>query len=312
MSFNSETFIDQWLDDRDYVIAHTSGSTGRPKAIRLFKNDMIVSARATNEFFGLHRGSKIVLPLSEDYIAGKMMIVRALLSHAHIISEPPSRSPLSERLPYSVDLVAIVPQQIRGLISSPCAIRNVIVGGGPIPSDDEKLALSARPDIRWWATYGMTETCSHVALRAFGEDWFSALPGISFSLDGGKCLVITNQAASWSPVVTNDIVDLRDARSFRWLGRVDNVIISGGLKIHPEIVEKAFEKVMGSRNFYIVGRPSEAWGTECVLKIEGERDFDLETAIQEVIRGLIPHHRPKSIEFVPSFQYTSSGKIIRK
>lgn len=311
MNCNSEVFIDQWLDDRDYVIAHTSGSTGRPKAVRLLKDDMALSARATIKFFGLHRGSKIVLPLSEDYIAGKMMVVRALLSHAHIISERPSRSPLSEKLPYQVDLVAIVPQQIRGLLSSPCQIRNVIVGGGPISAEEERLALESRPEINWWATYGMTETCSHVALRAFGEEFFTALPGISFSLDPRGCLVINNPSASWSPVITNDIADLRDAGSFMWLGRADNVIISGGLKIHPEKVEKAFERVMGDRNFYIAGRPSEEWGSECILRIEGEPDQTLVAAIQPISKGLLPHERPKKIEFLPLFEYTSSGKIIR-
>lgn len=305
-------FIDQWTDDKDYVTAHTSGSTGSPKPIRLLKDDMRLSARSTNEFFKIREGSKLVLPLSEDYIAGKMMIVRALESGADIIVEQPSRTPLQNSLPYTVDLVAIVPQQIDGIISSPCGIRNIIVGGAPVSPEVEQNAIKSRPETSWWATYGMTETCSHVALRQFGDEAFHAMPGITFDVDDRDCLIINNPYATWSPVITNDVVRLLSAHSFMWLGRSDNVIISGGLKIHPEKLERIISSIITDRNFYITGSASEKWGTECVLVLEGEYDDPLSYLLTEELKKVLsPVERPKKIVFKEQFRTTSSGKIIR-
>lgn len=304
-------FADEWADDRDYIIAHTSGSTGAPKPIRLKKSDMELSARATADFFHLGAGSLLALPLAEDYIAGKMMVVRAAITGAELVSEAPSRTPLARKLPRTVDLAAIVPQQIKGLAESPCAIRNVIVGGAPVSPALERYALASRPDIRWWGTYGMTETCSHVALRAFGSECFQALPGVSFSTDERGCLIIAHDKASWSPLTTNDMVELHTPASFRWLGRYDNVIISGGLKIHPEEVERVLAPAAGAVRFYVAGRPSDRWGQECVLMVEGERSAALEQRFRDAFAALPSFKRPKEIIFRDAFCLTDSGKIIR-
>ncbi len=305
-------FIDQWLDTNDYIVAHTSGSTGTPKPIRLLKTDMMLSARATIAHFGLNADSTLVLPLSDDYIAGKMMIVRSQVLGARLIVEPPSRRPLATDPGCTVNLIAIVPQQIDGLIASPAHVCSAIVGGAPVSPDEERRALDMRPDIVWWATYGMTETCSHVALRRFGSDTYHALPGITFATDERGCLVISNPYASWSPLVTNDIVTLVSPHAFRWHGRADNVIISGGLKLHPEEIERHLAGILSPGTYYIAPRPSREWGTEAILVVQGGDDQELANHILTEARRVLPSHMcPKDVVFIPEIQRTSTGKIRR-
>lgn len=308
-----ERFLDEWYDGRDFIEAHTSGSTGTPKVIRLHKSDMMASALATCGFFGIGADSTMVMPLSANYIAGKMMIVRALVTGARLYVEKPSTSPLSEWNEGPVDLLPIVPSQISGFLASPAIdmVRNVIVGGAAVSSDDEIRLRSISASV--YATYGMTETCSHVALRSItaAERCFRALPGISFSTDERGCLVINGSRFSFLPIVTNDVVDLLDSERFVWLGRIDNVINSGGVKIHPEEIERMIEPLMGNRNYYITARRSARWGEEAVLMVEGDvADSNL---LLENIRSVVPQYSaPKAIIPVEEFGRTSSGKIKRQ
>lgn len=315
-----EEFYAEWRNDSDRVSAHTSGSTGTPKPVMLAKADMRLSARATIAFFGIKAGDLLATPLAADYIAGKMMAVRADESGARLYVEVPSRYPFATIAPDErVRLAAIVPQQITGLTAARCAIDHVIVGGAPCTPAQEREALAGRPDTRWWATYGMTETCSHVALRAFGEDRYHALPGVSFSVDSRGCLVVTTPEAGWSPVVTNDIVDLLDSTTFLFRGRADNVIISGGIKIHPEEVERVIAPALEGRRFYIRAVASERWGSEPQLVAEGTPHADgglsllerCDTLLTEALgrRGHIM--RPKSVNFLPTLPLTSTGKLRR-
>ncbi len=309
----SESFLSEWFDGKEYIEAHTSGSTGKPKTIRLLKTDMIASARSTCSFFGIEAGSVLVMPLSADYIAGKMMIVRALVSGARLYIERPSSAPLSGWYEGTVDLLPVVPSQISGLLSSPRVdkVRNVIVGGSAVSSDDEARLRSIPATV--YATYGMTETCSHVALRSItdGESFFRALPGISFSADDRGCLIVEGSRLSFLPVVTNDVVELLDSSRFVWLGRIDNVINSGGIKIHPEEIEQIIEPLMGGKPYYITSRRSESWGEEAVLMVEGEvADC---SCLLETIRKIVPRYKaPKAIVEIPEFERTTSGKIKRR
>ena len=306
-------FLNEWFDEKDYVIAHTSGSTGTPKEIRLLKSDMRRSAEATCRFFGITGKSTLVLPLSTDYIAGKMMVVRSIVSGAALLDEKPSSQPLSAIYP-EVDLTAVVPSQVEGLLSSPNRIRNVIVGGGQL-SDvlEQRLSLS---DIHAYATYGMTETCSHVALRdiSLREPYFTALEGISFSTDSRGCLVIDAPGFSFGRIVTNDVVDIIDSRRFRWIGRADNVINSGGVKLHPEIIERILSPFI-PYPFYIAGRRSDRWGQEAVLYVEVPNtdidSFDKRYIIEKARSVLDRFCVPKEVICVEEFSRTDSGKIKR-
>ena len=301
-------FASEWNDaGKDFVVAHTSGSTGTPKEIRLSKNDMATSARATNRFFGIDSGSLLHLPLSPSYIAGKMMIVRASVAGCELLAEKPSSSPLADYAGRDITLSAVVPSQIPGLLNGKGwrKIDNLIIGGAPLSAATERKLQEL--GVPAYATYGMTETCSHVALRKLGSELFRALPDISFSLDERGCLAIDAPQFSFKRVVTNDLAELDGAGAFRWLGRYDNVINSGGIKIIPEAIEERIAPLMGDAPFYISSRESERWGTEAVMIVEGETSPVSLAQLKDLL-GVIC---PKEIICEPKFDRTSSSKIIR-
>lgn len=307
-------FINEWLSDSPYISAHTSGSTGAPKPIALLKSDMRCSANATNRYFGITADSTLVLPLSVDYIAGKMMIVRAIEAGCTLAIEPPSMTPIASNAPHSIDLIPIVPSQIPGLLKSPFINRckAILVGGSPLSCAQENmLATSGIPA---YASYGMTETCSHVALRRIGhDDAFRFLPGFRGTADDRGCLVINSDRMSFGTIATNDIVEFLHDGLFRILGRIDNVIISGGEKIHPEQIENIIAPLLGRNAFYIASRRSDKWGMEPILVIEGEADKINPDPILSGCNNLLPrHHIPKDIYIIKSLPRTASGKIKRE
>ncbi len=304
-----DDFKSQWQDSRDHIVAHTSGSTGVPKEVRLPKSDMACSARATNKFFSITPASRLLLPLSLDYIAGKMMAVRAFESECElVVVNPSNKFDVPEG---DFDLVPVVPTQVDWLLENPQwaqRIKHVIVGGAPLAVDAEKALNNAGYDA--WCTYGMTETCSHVAVRPCdGSDLpYQAMPGIRFGVDDRGCLVIEAPLFSFGRLVTNDVVELLSPESFRWKGRIDNVINSGGLKLHPEEIEKLYAPHI-SAPFFVKGAPDPKWGQALELVVEGDG------SAEEMLDRLshIDHKQlPKIITFVKAIPRTSSGKIIRR
>lgn len=310
-----EEFLEEWRNPLPYVTGHTSGSTGKPKEIRLLKSDMRASAAMTNRYFGINSGSRLMLCLSADYIAGKMMIVRAQEAGAVLEREKPGNRPLEHYDGLPIDLIAVVPSQALWLAEHPALLRRVrkmIVGGGEVQPRLRRL-LSQLP-VEAYATYGMTETCSHVALaRITAEPMpFEALPPMSCSTDGRGCLVLETPQFSFSRLVTNDVVELLSPGSFHWKGRYDNVINTGGIKVFPEQIERKIEPYMSSR-FYITSRRSEKWGQEVVLKIEGDGLTEEQSAaLLRKLRETLPAFEcPKAIVCESRFQETASGKVRR-
>lgn len=305
-----EHFLEQWSGGEDYITAHTSGSTGSPKEIRLLKSDMINSALATCRFFDIGKGSRMVNPLSVDYIAGKMMVVRALVSDSELWIEKPSMTPLKDwESGDLIDLLPVVPAQIPGLMASGRmrCVKNIIIGGSKLDrSIEESLVENG---VSAYCTYGMTETCSHVAMRKIGQEVYSAMPGFRFSKDERGCLVIESSSMSFGRLVTNDVVDLESATSFRWVGRFDNVINSGGIKFFPEQIEAKIADLIIGRDFYISSRPSATWGNELILLIEGSKPIN--GLSENLSDRLTRYERPKAIIYKEHFMRTSSGKIIR-
>lgn len=302
-------FIEEWTSDADYVTAHTSGSTGIPKEIKLPKGDMIVSARATNQFFGISENSTLALPLSVDYIAGKMMVVRALEAGCRLVELPVSNEIV---LPCDVDLLPVVPSQIASLLKNPGnsqRIRNLLIGGAPLP-DTMANKLKAN-GYNAWLGYGMTETCSHVALQKVGEsEYYTAMPNVHFRYDDRDCLVIISDKYSWKELITNDVVLLKNNREFKWLGRYDNVVISGGIKMHPEILERQIRELIPDMPpFYLVGEPDEKWGERLVMVVENT-SINLEAKL----KALLPDRRtmPKRIISVNELPKTANGGKIKR
>lgn len=308
---NVKKFLDEWTNNNDFIYAHTSGSTGMPKKIHLAKKDMEKSAFATCNYFGITENSTLVLPLSPDFIAGKMMIVRAIVSGAKLFIEKPSNNPIKQDYG-KIDLIPIVPSQINSVIESSFSsnIRNIIIGGGAIPKDVELKILNS--GINCFASYGMTETCSHVALRHIvnGIDIYESLSGFTFSVDNRQCLVIYAPDFSFNKIITNDIVELLDNTHFKWIGRWDNVINSGGIKIYPEEIEKMLSEIIVDP-FYITATPDDKWGEVVTLYVENNQIniHELELNIKQKLTNRF--YYPKKIIPVEKFDRTSTGKIIR-
>lgn len=314
------SFLKEWFNPDEYVIGRTSGSTGNPKETRLLKKDMLKSARITNTFFKIGQKTNMLLCLSPSYIAGKMMIVRALAAQANLWVVPPSSSPLSH-FSEEVDFAAMVPMQVDTTLSTPETterlnrIRQVIIGGAAIsPLLHKKLQYVSS---RCFGTYGMTETVSHVGLRHLNgpqaSDLYFALDKVRFATDDRDCLIIHTPHLHTGKFTTNDIVRLIDEQHFEWLGRYDNVINSGGIKLFPETLEQKLAPYITQR-FFITSQPDDYLGEKAVLVIE-DSPWDEKrcaTLKEQIKHVLSPYEVPKNILFQNPFRETYSGKIIRK
>lgn len=297
-------FIYDWFDNHTYIDLKTSGSTGEPKLIRMEKQAMVNSALATGDFLNLHAGNKALLCLPMDYIAGKMMFVRALILGLDLDFIEPTSNPLQNNNT-NYDFVAMVPMQVQNSIKNLSQIKKLIIGGTSI-NHQLKNDLMQQPT-QIFETYGMTETCTHVAAKKIGTDIFNALPNVSFSIDDRNCLTIDASKISSEKIITNDIVELISNNQFVLKGRIDNVINSGGVKLFPEEIESKLSSHITNR-FYITSNEDEALGQKVVLVIESE-PYKMEDAI---FNDLSKFEKPKQIIFKPKFEETISGKVIRK
>jgi O-succinylbenzoic acid--CoA ligase len=305
-------FLENWADDSPTLKLKTSGSTGKPKTIEVQKAHLWVSAKKTCEFFKLQSNSTGLLCLSADYIAGQMMLVRALFSGMNLLCLEPAGNPV-KNLETTIDFCAMVPLQVQQSLETPekfKLINQLIIGGGPVNSLLVNQ-LKTFP-VKVFETFGMTETLSHIALRQVTpptEKAFTSLSGIRLSVSEKNCLQVSYPEMEINAMETNDVVDIHSENSFTWLGRLDFVINSGGIKIHPESVEKILESLV-HHPFCIVGKPDEKLGEKAVLVIESER-FDTANLMQQMKQILPLYQCPKEIIFIASFPRSESGKIKR-
>lgn len=313
-------FLREWFDNRPSVTGHTSGTTGPPRPCRLLKSDMRASAALSNARFGITGRSTLHLCLSPAYIAGKMMIVRALIARANLLACPPSGDPLLT-LDRPVDLSAMVPFQVETILARPggagslSRVRQLLVGGAPLsPSLESRLQ---EIDVACHASYGMTETVSHVALRPVNgpspSPWYEALGDTRFAVDTRGCLLVDAPHLRQRYFTTNDLVRLRDDRSFEYLGRLDNVINSGGIKHLPETIERQIAPLLPDTRFFIAGEPHPLLGQQLVLVIEDSPwdDAVVEALADRLSRLLPPRACPRSFRFLENFRETPSGKLSR-
>lgn len=298
-----EFFLD-WFDKKDYIEMTTSGTTGLPKLVRLEKQAMIHSALATGDFFDLKPGDKALLCLPTQFIAGKMMLVRSLILGLELNVVPPSLHPL-ELNTTTYDFVAMVPLQVQNSIKELSKVRKLIIGGAKMDSSLEEKLLPLKTEI--YETYGMTETITHIAAKRLGDSVFSILPNVKISQDERGCLVINVATISDEPIVTNDLVELVNEQQFIFLGRIDNVINSGGVKLIPEQIEAKLTGKINSR-FFVTGLPDTDLGEKLVLVIEGEKQ-DFPTNFFDVLGK---YEKPKEIVFVSKFKENENGKLLRK
>ena len=305
-------FLLDWTSQESTVQVQTSGSTGKPKTIVLKKEHMVNSALATGEYFRLKPEQRALLCLPCTGIAGKMMLVRAMVLGLHLDMVEPSSSPLKDT-DNIYDFVAMVPLQVQNSIHQLDRVGQIIIGGAPVDSN-LRNELSKLP-VRAYETYGMTETITHIAVKKIdgkNVNPFETLPDVSVSQDDRGCLVIDAPKISDSNIITNDVVELISKNQFHWLGRHDSIINSGGIKLIPERIEQKLSTLIEPR-FFVAGLPDNRLGKKLVLVMEcGPMDEEGLLKTIKALEGISKYEVPKQVYFVRSFVETSTRKVDRK
>jgi O-succinylbenzoic acid--CoA ligase len=307
-------FLIDWLSTTDAIEVQTSGSTGISKTIKISKQAMVNSAIATGDFFKLKPGDSALHCLPSYFIAGKMMLVRAIILGLEIDCVEPVAQPIFDSKK-NYDFCAMIPLQVSKTITNSHNIKIIIIGGASLSQNLlDKIKNCAN---RFYETYGMTETVTHVAIKPLlskaqkGNGHFKALPEITFSKDERDCLVIYASRLTDDVILTNDIVDLKSIITFRWLGRYDLVINSGGVKLFPEQIEQRLQSIIKER-FIIASQPDTNLGEKLILIIENP--IESTTDIQKRINALTTLKKletPQLIFTLDAFVETENSKIER-
>ena len=319
------SFLEDWFSNSETVSVQTSGSTGIPKVFEIEKKRMLNSAKMTCDFLGLKEGDTALLCLPVQYISGKMMLVRAIERKLKVIISVPSSAP---EISQNIDFCAMTPLQVQNSLDKIHFIKNLIIGGAAV-SEKLKNEISttlqfSNSPTRIYETYGMSETLSHIALKQISpiqEEYFTVLNDVEISVDERNCLKIFAPKLNPEILQTNDIVELMhfdsaqgDKKQFKFLGRFDNVINSGGVKIFAEELENLVKKHI-DRDLVFLGKPDETLGEKLILVIEDASTPLSMTEIKSQISNLKfenKFHIPKEILFLEKFPRAENGKILRK
>lgn len=323
-----KSIIHSWERGDQWFSIRTSGSTGKPKKWQFSRQSLIQSARLTGQTFELRPGDTAMLCMDTAYVAGFMMVIRALVLDLKLVVTRPVANPLSNiSSDMAVDFIAVVPIQLQTMIVGGSSsivklnrMKAVLVGGAPVERALEKLVQQIHVPV--YQTYGMTETLTHVAIRRLNGslhgDFYQPLNGVKTSLDERGCLVLETPVLPGQEFITNDLVKLKSDGSFRWLGRYDNVINSGGFKIQAEKVEDAALEVLSGwqhqAEVLAIPSPNPKLGQKLILLIKTENlsQEKLDSLQQNLKEKLHPYEVPKEIRVVKNFIYTASGKVARK
>ena len=321
-------FCRSWLNGIQEFPIQTSGSTGIPKTISLTRQQMEASARRTIKLLKLQKGDCAFVCLNTEYIAGMMMLVRAFMAEMSIIIVDPVSNPLSlVSREEKIDFASFVPMQLQTILEEmPDALeqlnqmKGILVGGAPISATLQREIQRIKPAV--CLTYGMTETASHIAVRRLNgseaTDYFQVLDNIQIGIDKRGCLTIKGDITKNEQLITNDIVELLTPTRFRWIGRVDNTINSGGVKVQIESVEEAIAAALAeidpSPSFFVAAQPDELLGEKIVLIMEGKPFSESEEkAFFDRLQTLLRKYEvPKEIIYSPAFTITATGKISRQ
>ena len=302
-------FLKKWISDQETIQVKTSGSTGNPKIIKIHKDTFVHSALNTGNFFHLKSGNKVLLCLPGTYIAGQIMLVRALVLGLDLYWQKPTSTPA---INMNFDFCALTPMQLENILKkdkqSLNKIDKLIIGGAPVSNWILKEISDLNTQI--YETYGMTETVSHIALKKINgidkNDFFTTLPNIEIDIDNRSCLVLKKSNLKTAEIVTNDIIELKDNRHFKWLGRADNIINSGGIKLIPEKIEQKLRPFI-ENEFFIFAINDKKYGQLPAIVIENSTED-----IIPDFSTLDKYEIPKKIFYVKNFLKTTSGKIRRK
>ena len=303
-------FLLDWLNDKDYLRVKSSGSTGIPKDIKVKKQAMVNSSIATGNYFGLKPSDKALHCLPTKYVAGKMMMVRAMILGLEIDLVEPTSLPIYDHYkPY--DFCAMIPMQIQNSLDRLQNVKTIIVGGAPISQSliDDLQSLNTKV----YATFGMTETVSHFAVRPLNtsikSDYYKIFEGVEISQDDRNCLVVDAPMLSDEKIVTNDIVKLHSDTEFEFIGRYDNMINSGSVKMFPELIEAKLRDKIKER-FLIASQPDDLLGEKVILVIEGKDDPTNSSTFEELDVYEVPKHVYMIERFVEINQKIQRAKTL--
>jgi o-succinylbenzoate---CoA ligase len=316
------TFCNQWLNGEVKFEQKTSGSTGSPKTIRISREQMKISASQTIEALGLELGDTALVCVDPAYIAGKMMIVRAFEHGLQLTITEPSVNPLLG-FNNSFDFIAMVPMQMENCINNPFTKENlssckaIIIGGAPVNINLAKQIAVLKTPI--FATYGMTETISHIALKRLSfpaDEYYTTVGDISIETNKAEQLIIKGAVTNNQKLISNDRVKFLSPTTFKWLGRIDNIVNSGGVKIQIEDVETSIRLLFNDldiKNQFFLARKSDVYlGDIIVLFIESKKQLNQNDLMTKLKDYLEKFSSPKEIIQVPKFEETSSGKINKR
>ena len=308
-------FVEEWQSDSKTVKVQTSGSTGVPKVFDIEKEKMLNSAQMTCDFLKLKKGNTALLCLPIEYISGKMMVVRSFERKLNLIVADPSLKPL-ENLHQEIDFCAMTPLQVENSLDKIHFIKNLIIGGAAVSESLKKkitqtLKLSPS-ETKIYETYGMSETLSHIALKDIypnPDEYFTVFENIDIFKDERGCLKIIAPKLNSEILQTNDLVDIKNTDQFKFLGRIDNVINSGGAKIFPEQLETLIKKEITNEAVFL-GIEDESLGQQLILVIEGSENENLKSQISNLTFEK-SFHKPKKIIFIEKIPRTPNGKVNR-
>lgn len=315
------SFLTEWFDESETLKVHTSGSTGKPKELWVQKRRMVNSAKATVSFLGLKAGDCALLCMPLPYIAGKMVVVRSLITGLNLQLVTPCGHPMAaiDKVP---DFVAMTPMQVFNTLAIPAEaerlkqVRHLIIGGGAVNSEMADVLKDFPHAV--WSTYGMTETLSHIALRRLSGEkastWYTPFEGVNVSMSPTNTLVIHAPNVCPDILQTNDIVEFNRAGQFRILGRKDNTINTGGIKVQIEEVESKLQQTL-SIPFMITAAPHPKFGEQIVLLVEypalqntNTNCTPISKMIQEAVSTLPTYWQPKVIKYIRQLPLTGTGK----
>lgn len=304
-------FLSFWKIKEQFKIM-SSGTTGAKKELSFSKKSLIRSAQITIDAFSLKEGDLVINALPLTFVAGKMMFVRAIVGKLRVLVVEPSANPIV-KLENKISFSAFTPYQLQHIIEESAEklslFNKIIIGGSKISDKLDSLIQSTKAEI--YETFGMSETLTHIALRPVNgkgkSDYFSVLPAFTISTNEDDCLLINAKHIGNTSIETNDIIRLEGKREFQWVGRKDNVINSGGVKLFPEEIEKKLSKVI-DQPFMICKTMDDDLGEKVVLVIESKNDIKL-TDIN--FSHLSKYEIPKELRLLNQLPRNKNGKLIR-
>lgn len=301
-------FCQKWREGITAFLFHSSGSTGDPKSILITRERMYASAKMTGEWLKLAKGDVALLSLSPTYIAGAMVLARALVLDLGLVLVEPCQNPLENLPPMTIHLASFVPTQWSTMLAAGINFKNyfssakgILLGGARVP---DRFRMDMGFPV--YETYGMTETVSHIAYRVWDQDHFQILPGVQMATSDTSCLLICSDITENKWIQTRDVVEITAPGRFILIGRLDRVINSGGLKIQSEKIEQVYSSLT-SAPLFVAGIPDEFWGMKVVLFVESVESIVWDTDF--ILSKLTSAEVPKEIVYLASFIKTASAKI---